>query len=97
MGATAPQRRATPPDMRTAHSPPVAAARHGSTSAGRAHAHAIFIPSYFFPFRVFRVFRGYIRIHLRQGDELIQPPVGHHGVVVQKNQVVSPAPPSGLG
>ena len=48
------------------------------------------IPSSLFPFRDFRVFRGHIRIHLRQGDELIQPPVGYHEVVVQEDQVLYP-------
>ena len=39
------------------------------------------------PFRVFRVFRGSIQIHLRQRDELAQPPVRNYGVVVQQHQV----------
>src|SRR5271157_1865862 len=55
----------------------------------RANSYPICIPASSFPFRIFRVFRGYIRIHLRQSDELIQPPVGRHDVVIQQDQVVS--------
>jgi hypothetical protein len=69
--------------------PPIAAVRHSSTSGqpGRSPS-----PPYLlvFSFRVFGVFRGYIGIHLCRSDELIQPPVGHHGVVDQQDKVVSP-------
>ena len=41
-----------------------------SASPGRA-SRTVLYPR--FPFRDFRVFRGHVRIHLHQGDELIQP------------------------